>query len=127
MITPSVDRRPFERRADRPPAVDAVDPSDGATQVLRDAPVVLHLATPIDPVSLSTETLTVVDPDGPLPGRTRVSPDHHVVIWWSERPFEPGALHFVAARGLRDVRGRPVPPHVSCFVPCDLARDDLRG
>ena len=127
MTTPAPDRRSPDRRGSRPPAVDAVDPSDGATQILRDAPVVLRLATPVDPASLSAETVTVEDPDGSLKGRLRVSPDRQVVIWAGERPFKAGVLHFVSIRGLRDARGRTIPAHLSCFVPCDLARNDLPG
>jgi hypothetical protein len=126
MTSPALERRGFERRAaSRPPAVDAVDPADGATQVLRDAPVVVHLATPVDASSLSGETLAVLDPDGPIAGRLRTSPNLHVVIWEGVRPFRPGALHFVTVRGLRDLWGRAFPARVTCFVPCDLARDDL--
>lgn len=121
----AADRQMIERLR-RPPVVDAVDPGDGASQVLRDAPVVLHVSTPLDPASLSPETVHVQDPAGPLPGGLRISPDGHVVIWAGERPFRPGTLHFIVARGLRDARGRLVPPHLSSFVPCDLVRDDLR-
>jgi hypothetical protein len=108
------------------PTIPRVEPPDGATQVLRDAPVVLQLSTPVDLASLSSETLRVQDPEGPVPGRFKVSPDLQVVIWGAERPFRAGVVHFVVVRGLRDVLGRPVPPHCTRFVPCDLARDDLR-
>jgi hypothetical protein len=127
MNAPALDRRFQDRRQSRPPAVDAVDPSDGATQVFSDSPVVLHLATPIDPASLSAETVAVEDPDGPIQGRLRVSPDLQVVIWSSGRPLKAGVLHFVSIRGLRDALGRAVPAHLSSFVPCDLARGDFGG
>jgi hypothetical protein len=111
---------------DLPPTVARVDPSDGATQVLRDAPVILRISQPLDPESLSLETVSVEDDCGAVPGRLRLSPDSHVVIWGGDRPLRPGIIHFVVARGLRDRRGRPVHPHWSRFVPCDLAREDLR-
>jgi hypothetical protein len=105
--------------------IDRVEPPDGATQVFRDAPVVLRLSRPVDPTSVSAETFRIQDPEGPVPGSVRVSPDRRVVIWGGERPLRAGAVHFVEARGLRDSRGCAVPPHLSRFVPCDLARDDL--
>jgi hypothetical protein len=108
------------------PMVARVDPSDGATQVLRDAPVVLRMSQPLDPESLSPESVSVQDDCGTVPGCLRLSPDFHVVIWGAERHLRPGILHFVVARGLRDQRGRLVDPHWSRFVPCDLARADLR-
>lgn len=109
-----------------PPAVARVDPGDGATQVLSDAPVILRMSQPLDPGSLTLETVCIQDDDGRVPGWLRLSPDFHVVIWGGDRLLRAGMLHFVVARGLRDRRGRPVHPHWSRFVPCDLARDDLR-
>jgi hypothetical protein len=121
----AADRRGLDR-ASHPAAVHAVDPGDGASQVLCDAPIVLHLSAPIDPSSLSAQTVHVQDSGGPLAGWLKISPDGHVVIWGGARPFRAGALHFVVVRGLRDTLGRPVPSHFSSFVPCDLTRDDLR-
>jgi hypothetical protein len=113
-------------RSGHSPAVARVDPSDGATQVLRDAPVILRMSQPLDPESLSPESVSVQDDNGTVPGWLRLSPDFQVVIWGAERHLRPGILHFIVARGLRDQRGRPVDPHWSRFVPCDLARSDLR-
>ncbi|MFI5184469.1 MAG: Ig-like domain-containing protein [Vicinamibacteria bacterium] len=121
MRSPAADPAP-----DRSPMVARVDPSDGATQVLRDAPVVLRISEPLDPQSLSPESVLVQDDGGTVPGWLKLSPDFYVVIWGAERHLRPGILHFVVARGLRDRRGRLVDPHWSRFVPCDLARDDLR-
>ncbi len=116
----------FDPSPDLAPAVARVDPRDGATQVLRDAPVILRISQPLDPESLSLETVSVEDDDGTVPGWVRLSPDSFVVIWGGDRPLRAFMLHFVVARGLRDRRGRPVHPHWSRFVPCDLAREDLR-
>jgi len=122
---------PTGRIGVRPDADDSaarvlrVDPRDGAAGVYRDAPVVIRLSHPADPESLSSETVFVQDPEGSLPGSLERSPDGQVVIWRGQRPFVPGVLHFVVASGLRDRRGRGVPKHVSRFVPCDLARDDV--
>jgi hypothetical protein len=106
--------------------VAAVEPPDGATQVLRDAPVVLRLSCPLDPTTLTPESFWVQDPEGHVPGWVRLSPDLKVVIWGADRPLRAGKPHVVVASGLKDDRGRPVPPHRSAFVPCDLAREDLR-
>jgi hypothetical protein len=102
-----------------------VDPTDGAAGVFRDAPIVLRLSHPADLASLSGETVMVQDPEGTLAGSLGHSPDAQVLYWRGARPFVPGVLHFIVACGLRDDRGRSVTKHVSRFVPCDLAREDL--
>jgi hypothetical protein len=55
-----------------------------------------------------------------VPGRAGLSPDGDCLIWSGDTPFAADALHFVVVRGLVDQRGRPVAPHVSRFVSCDL-------
>jgi hypothetical protein len=102
-----------------------VDPADGASGVFRDTPVVARLSHPGDPGSLSEQTFHVIDGCGPIPARLRLSPDRMVVIWQAERLLEPGVPHFVISSGLQDSRGRPVLPHLSRFLPCSLARQDL--
>ena len=59
---------PPDASRDLPPAVARVDPRDGATQVLRDAPVILRISQPLDPASLSLETVSVEDDGGAVPG-----------------------------------------------------------
>lgn len=110
---------------DEPAKVASVEPQDGESQVLRDAPIVVRLSHPLDPASVTETSLWVQDPEGPVPGELHLSPDGQVVIWGGARPLKAGALHFLVATGLRDRRGRAVPPHWSRFVPCDLTREDL--
>jgi len=110
---------------DTPARVVRVDPMDGATGVFKDAPVVARLSLPADPSSLTAETFHVMDAEGMVPARLRVSPDASVIIWQAERLLRPDTPHFVIASGLRDQRGRSVTPHLSRFVPCDVSRGDL--
>ena len=110
---------------DTPGQFVRVDPADGSSGVFRDTPVVARLSHPGDPTSLSEETFRVTDASGTVPARLRLSPDRMVVIWQAERLLEPGVQHFVISTGLQDVRGRPVLPHLSRFLPCALARQDL--
>lgn len=112
---------------DGSPWVVRVDPWDGAAGVFRDAPVVVRFSHPADPASLSAETFGIRDPEGPVPGHLRFSPDGHVVIWRADGLLTPGVLHFVVAAGLRDLRGREVTPHLSRFVTCDMVRHDVPG
>jgi len=112
---------------EEPATVASVEPQDGEGQVLCDAPIVVRLSQPLDLSSVTDTSLWVQDPEGPVPGELRVSPDGQVVIWGGTRPLRPGALHFLVATGLRDRRGRPVRPHWSRFVPCDLTREDLHS
>jgi hypothetical protein len=105
--------------------VALVEPGDGATGIFCDAPIALRISAPVDPRSLTVETLRVQGPGGLVPGRAQASGDGRLVVFWPARPLQPDVLHFVVVRGLRDLRGRPVAPHFSRFVPCALARHDL--
>jgi hypothetical protein len=111
---------PSDPSLDEPARVLRVDPRDGAMGVFRDSPVIVRLSQPVDPFSISAATFHVEGPRGAVPGRAGLSPDAECVIWSAEEPFALDALHFVVVRGLVDQRGRPVAPHVSRFVSCDL-------
>lgn len=103
-----------------------VDPQDGASGVFRDTPVIVSLSQPIDPTTVGPATFRVeAGGSVELAGSIRLSPDGAVLIWTGARPLAPGVVHFVAVRGLYDRRGLPVRPHVSRFVPCDVALSDL--
>jgi hypothetical protein len=102
-------------------------PPDGAVFVLRDSPVLLRFSHAVDPLSLSTRAVRVLDASGDVPAGVRWAAEGHVVIWESRRLLVPGVEHVVIARGLLDRRGRAVAEHWSRFVPCGLSRDDLRG
>jgi hypothetical protein len=104
-----------------------VDPRDGARGVFRDAPVVVSLSHPVEPGSLTPETVKVEVRGDAVPGRLHMSPDGAVVIWVAAGPLQPGVEHRVQAMGLRDWRGLPVEPHKSSFVPCSLAIGDVFG
>jgi len=109
------------------PRIVRVDPSDGATGVFRDVPVVVRLSHRADEATLSGETLRVEDENGPVPGRQWVSPDGRLVMWSSDRLLSPGMRHRVTATGIRDVKGRELLPHASGFIPCDLVWNDVSG
>jgi hypothetical protein len=108
-----------------PTRVVRIDPSDGATGVFKDTPVVARLSQPGDPSSLSPRTFRVLDEAGEVPARVRMSRDGTVVIWQAERLLEADVPHLVTCSGLKDRRGRQVSPHLSQFVVCDLSRADL--
>jgi Bacterial Ig-like domain len=108
------------------PSVLRVNPEDGAVGVFRDAPVIVSLSHPVEPRSLTPEALRVEASDGVVvEGRVTASPDGAVLIWTAAGGLTPGAVHFVATRGLRDRRGLEFKPHVTRFVPCDLTLTDL--
>ncbi len=115
-------RRPAPESA---PAVLFVDPEDGATGILRDAPVALRLSAPLDPDCLGPDTLRIHDDAGRVPGQARLLADGCLLLWRAARPLRALALHFVVAQGLRDRRGRAIAPHWSRFVPCAIGREDL--
>lgn len=109
-----------------PPSVLRVNPEDGAVGVFRDAPVIVSLSHPVDPLQLAPDAVRVETSDGaPVDGRVTASPDGAVLIWTAAAALSAGAIHFVALRGLRDRRGLELRPHVTRFVPCDLSLSDL--
>lgn len=107
------------------PSILFVDPGDGATGILRDAPVALRLSAPLDPASVGPDSLRVHDDAGRVPGEARLLADGRLLVWRAARPLRALALHFVVAQGLRDRCGRDLAPHWSHFVPCDIGREDL--
>ncbi len=104
--------------------IERIDPEDGASTVFRDACVLARFTSPADPASLSGSTFRIEDDQGPVPARLCLSPDGRVLVWAAERLLAPGVEHVIHASGLRDLGGRPVAPHHSCFVPCDLKSTD---
>ncbi len=104
--------------------IERIDPEDGACAVFRDACVLARFTSPADPASLSSSTFRIEDDQGPVPARLHLSPDGRVLVWSAERLLVPGVEHMIHASGLRDLGGRPVAPHRSCFVPCDLKSTD---
>jgi hypothetical protein len=111
--------------ADGPLRVLRVEPRDGATGVFRDTPIVASLSHALEPSSVIAEAVAVEDDQGKVPGSSALSADGRCVVWRAERLLVPGAAHRVTVAGLRDLRGRPIAPHRSAFVPCDLAFRDL--
>jgi len=107
------------------PWVIRVDPADGASGVLADAPVVLTLSHPADAATLTVRTVRVREGALPLPGHIAVSPDGCVVIWIPELPLQAGVEHVLEVSGLRDRRGREVRPHRSAFTVGHHTLDDL--
>jgi len=112
---------------DQPAWVMRVDPSDGASFVLRDTPVLLRVSHRLLAESVSADSVRVLDPQGQVSGQVRVCGDGRVVIWQAERLLTSGVEHVVIVRGVRDTRGRVVQEHWSRFVPCGLARAELSG
>jgi hypothetical protein len=109
------------------PWVMRTSPEDGAVFVLRDTPVLVRLSHPVDPATLSPATLRVIDACGAVPAEIASTADGLLVIWRARRLLVPGVEHVLTMSGLRDRQGREVSAHWSRFVPCGLARDDLRG
>jgi hypothetical protein len=105
--------------------VQHLDPPDGARGVFRDAPVVVRLSRPVDPMTVSPETFLVIDEHGPVPGGVWTSLDGRVAVWTPARLLVAGRLHCVRLAGFRDRHGRELVVHESGFEPGDLALGDL--
>ena len=110
-----------------PAWVMRTSPEDGAAFVLRDTPVLLRLSHAVDPASVRTGAVRVLDATGEVPAGLRWTAAGHVVIWEPRRLLVPGVEHVLIARGLVDRRGRQVAEHWSRFVPCGLSTQDLRS
>jgi hypothetical protein len=102
-----------------------VEPPDGASGILRDAPVLARISHRLDARTLSPDAIRIVGEDGPVPMRIELSRDGFVLICRPERPLEAGVEHRFEIIGLRDARGREVQPHESRFVPGGLGLHDL--
>jgi hypothetical protein len=120
--------RPLEGAAESEAAfVVRVEPPDGASGVLRDAPVLARVSHRLDPRSVAPHTVTLWSDTGAVPMRLEVSRDRHVLIGRPEQPLEGGVEHCLELCGLRDERGREVMAHASRFVPGGLGLHDLDG
>lgn len=102
-------------------------PEDGAVFVLRDTPVLIRLSHPVDLATLDDEAVRVVDAHGAVAAEISATADGLLVIWRAHALLVPGVEHVLSVSGLRDRQGREMSPHWSRFVPCGLAREDLRG
>ncbi|MBN2369979.1 MAG: hypothetical protein JXO72_05780 [Vicinamibacteria bacterium] len=106
-------------------SVERIDPDDGSCGVFRDTIILIRLSYPIDPLSLSNESVRVETPDGTVPGRVALSPDGAVLLWRAHSLLEPRCIHVVLAEGLRDTRGEAVDRRTSRFMTSDLTLGDL--
>jgi len=102
-----------------------VEPPDGSSGVLRDAPVLARVSHRIDARSLSADSVRIVGLSGPVSMRRELSRDGYVLICRPEQPLEGGVEHRLFVVGLRDARGRLVLAHESRFVPGGLGLHDL--
>ena len=130
---PTAPSRPGLRNsvgADGPPGdrqgrVLRIDPSDGATGVFIDDPVVATLSHAVDATTATGKTVRVADDAADVPGQLHFSPNARVLVWTPLRALRPGVRHTVILAGLRDLRGREIAPHVSGFVPCPFSAGDV--
>ena len=102
-----------------------VEPPDGSSGVLRDAPVLARISHRLDPRSVAAHTVVLWSGCGPVPMRLELSRDRCVLIGRPDQPLEPGVEHCLELSGLRDEKGREVLAHESRFVPGGLGLHDL--
>ena len=102
-----------------------VEPPDGASGILRDAPILARVSHRLDSRTLCPDAVRIVSLSGPIPMRLELSRDGYVLICRPERPLEGGVEHRFELVGLRDARGREVQAHESRFVPGGLGLHDL--
>ena len=102
-----------------------VEPPDGSSGVLRDAPVLARISHRLDPRTVAAHTVVLWSDSGAVPMRLEVSRDRFVLIGRPEQPLEAGVEHCLELSGLRDERGREVLAHASRFVPGGLGLREL--
>jgi hypothetical protein len=113
--------------AKEPPRLIEVDPADGDAGVLRDGAVVLRFSQPLDPRSVTSAAIRLLDAAGPVPTSLSVSPDRRLVVCAPHRILAAECVHFVASSDLRDALGRDVPAHLSRFSTGAVGIGDLPG
>jgi hypothetical protein len=102
-----------------------VEPPDGSSGILRDAPVVARISHRIDPRTVADDTVRLSSRAGAVAMRLEVSRDGFILIGRPERPLDPGVEHRLELEGLRDRRGRAIVRHSSRFVPGPMGSRDL--
>jgi hypothetical protein len=102
-----------------------VEPPDGSSGVLRDAPVLARVSHRVDARSLSADSVRIWGHAGLVSMRRELRRDGYVLICRPDRPLEAGVEHRLEVVGLRDSRGREVLAHESRFVPGGLGLHDL--
>jgi hypothetical protein len=102
-----------------------VEPPDGASGILRDAPVLARVSHRLDSRTLCPESVRILNDSGPIAMRLELTRDGFVLICRPDRPLEAGVEHRFEIVGLRDARGREVMAHESRFVPGGLGLHDL--
>ena len=102
-----------------------VEPPDGSSGVLRDAPVLARISHRLDPRTVAAHTVVLWGGSGAIPMRLELSRDGCVLICRPDQPLEPGVEHCLELCGLRDEKGHEVLAHESRFVPGGLGLHDL--
>jgi hypothetical protein len=96
----------------------ALVPADGATGLQKRAQVKATFSRPVDPATVNTRTLSVVEfsTGWPAAGTVQTSGDGSLVTWTPSADLAYGAVYLATASGeIRDTNGSPILPAMSLF------------
>jgi RHS repeat-associated protein len=91
------------------PALAASLPSDGATDVPPASIVSLRFAPPIDPATVSDQSVFLTGPRGPQAAQPVAAEGGRLVFLTPDAALELGSRYTVTLSGVADAMGRPVP------------------
>lgn len=93
-----------------PPSVKSVLPDPERIDVPRDAQVQIHFSAPIDPDSVTAQSIHIYGRwSGPVQGQYELSPDQHTVTFTRDRPFSAGEAVFVnISTDIRNTQNQPL-------------------
>jgi hypothetical protein len=97
------------------PGLAAASPPDGATDVATTSRVALRFAPPIDPASVTDQSVFLTGDHGAQAARAVAAEAGRLVFLTSDTPLRPGTRYTVTLSGLSDPTGGPVPFTVVSF------------
>ncbi len=98
---------------DSPPQVIGIVPTHGSTQVERTTLITIKFSEPVNPATVTTGTIKVISPQGPVAGVLTLSPDG------TEAIFDPtdslpefSSISITIYKNIRDLAGRYLPSNL---------------
>ncbi len=99
-----------------PPAVSAVVPASGGTNLPANTLIAIDVDEPVDALSLGANAMRVLDGVTPIAGTFAIAPNLRRVSFAPTLPLAAGVTYQIQASGFKDVAGNAVAPFVSSFT-----------
>ena len=99
-----------------PPAVAAVTPANGGTNLPVNTVIAIDVDEPVDALSVGANALRVLDGATPIAGTFTVAPNLRRISFAPALPLGAGVTFAIQASGFKDVAGNPVAAFASSFT-----------